>query len=118
MLTYSRSGHHFYAPADPSVTGQSTWIHPYNSPSFLASLPAGHPANPASSAAQAAKQKAADEAAKSTESAEKKPKGLLAMVGKLVSGDGPSSEDKRAIQVSQAIYSHWSTCLLSRLSGL
>ena len=55
-----RTEHHFYV--DES-TKRSTWIHPYDDPEFLRSLPDTHPANPNSAQAQAMHKRAEEEAA-------------------------------------------------------
>lgn len=105
LANKSRSGHHFYAAADPSAASQSTWTHPYDNPAFLSSLPTDHPANPHSAAAQAHAQKGADEAAASSNgsSGAGQEKGWLAKtIGKVI-GDGPGTEEKRAIKVYQQL---------------
>lgn len=42
-------------------TKRSSWIHPYDDPEFLRSLPDTHPANPRSAQAQAVQKHAEDE---------------------------------------------------------
>ncbi len=50
-----RTHHHFYAE---EATGKTQWLHPYDDPVFLSSLPDTHPANPNSESARAARSKA------------------------------------------------------------
>lgn len=46
--------HHFYVD---TKTERSTWLHPYDDPEYLQSLPDTHPANPNSEAARIARAK-------------------------------------------------------------
>lgn len=48
------SNHHFYVD---TKTERTTWLHPYDDPVYLQSLPDTHPANPNSEAARAARVK-------------------------------------------------------------
>jgi hypothetical protein len=50
--------HHFYVD---EATKRSTWVHPYDDPEYLRSLPDTHPANPNSSEAQAVRKHAEEE---------------------------------------------------------
>ncbi len=73
-----RQHHHFYVE---EKTKRSIWIHPYDDPVFLESLPDTHPANPNSAEARAARahaeemKKQHEEAIKSTEGEEGPGKG-------------------------------------------
>ncbi|KAI9637652.1 uncharacterized protein MKK02DRAFT_43578 [Dioszegia hungarica] len=107
-----KSGHHFYAPSNASGKDDSTWTHPYDSSTYLASLPADHPASPRSSAAQALKQKAADEQATSTSGAPKEG-GWLSKLGKAIGGEGPSAEEKRAIKDAEENFAKRMEALMS-----
>lgn len=49
----SRQEHHFYVD---TKTNRSTWIHPYDDPEYLRSLPDTHPAHPESREAKAIRQ--------------------------------------------------------------
>ncbi|ORY29680.1 hypothetical protein BCR39DRAFT_588260 [Naematelia encephala] len=54
-----KTEHHFYV--DES-TKRATWLHPYDDPEYLRTLPDTHPANPNSVEAQAMRKRAEDEA--------------------------------------------------------
>lgn len=54
LLCTCSSNHHFYVD---TKTERSTWLHPYDDPVYIQSLPDTHPANPNSEAARAARVK-------------------------------------------------------------
>lgn len=51
---FRSTNHQFYVD---TKTERSTWLHPYDDPIYLESLPDTHPANPNSEAARAARQR-------------------------------------------------------------
>ena len=53
-----RTEHHFYVD---EATKRSTWLHPYDDPEFLRTLPDTHPANPNSQQGQAVRKRTEDE---------------------------------------------------------
>lgn len=53
-----RTMHHFYVD---KKTKRAIWIHPYDDPEFLQSLPDSHPANPNSEQARAVRKASEDE---------------------------------------------------------
>lgn len=59
-LTTPRTEHAFYVE---EKTKRSTWLHPYDDPEYIKSLPKDHPAHPDSEAAQRAREQAAQEEA-------------------------------------------------------
>ena len=58
LIDYDRTEHHFYVE---EATKRASWVHPYDDPIFLQSLPESHPANPNSEQAKAMRQRADEE---------------------------------------------------------
>lgn len=54
-----KNEHHFYVD---TATKRSTWLHPYDDPEFLRTLPEHHPAHPNSAEATAMRKRGEDEA--------------------------------------------------------
>jgi hypothetical protein len=54
----AKQEHHFYVD---TATKRSTWVHPYDDPEYLQSLPDTHPANPNSAEAAAIRHAEAEE---------------------------------------------------------
>lgn len=54
----TRQQHHFYVD---EATKRSTWVHPYDDPEFLRTLPKDHPAHPDSKEARAVRKYSEDE---------------------------------------------------------
>ncbi|EIW68415.1 hypothetical protein M231_00264 [Tremella mesenterica] len=86
-----KTEHHFYVDV---ATKRSTWLHPYDDPEYLRTLPDTHPAHPNSAEASAMRKRAEDEALMVEEmkaAKDKNPKGSSSLSPK-DNAAGPSVE--------------------------
>jgi hypothetical protein len=86
-----RNEHHFYVD---ERTKRSTWIHPYDDPEFLQSLPDTHPAHPSSAQAQAIRKRTEEEEAMMKKRKGEKDQDHPAKGRNVVSDGSKSGEDE------------------------
>lgn len=80
----TRQEHHFYVD---TKTKRSIWVHPYDDPEYLESLPDTHPAHPNSKEAQAIRQHAEAERVMMKQKSEQGAPGNQQTKGKAVTGN-------------------------------